>query len=82
MTSEEHADSVEMIVESLRSRILGVGADQYDDGSGVQRFETKALAHILTDAVEEIDDLIVYLCQIRMRVLNLPLNDPETNLGS
>lgn len=74
MTSEEHADNVEMIVESLRSRILGIGADQYDDGSGVQRFEIKALEHIRTDAIEEIDDLIVYLCQIRMRLLVLPLD--------
>lgn len=73
MTSEEHADQVQEIVESLKSRILGIGADQYDDGSGVQRFETKALEHIRRDAVEEIDDLIVYLCQIRMRLLSILL---------
>lgn len=73
MTSEEHADAVEGIVASLKGRILGVGADQYDDGSGVQRFEGKPLGAIQRDAVEEIDDLIVYLCQIRMRVLSLDL---------
>ena len=73
MTSDEHADSVEAILASLRGRILGVGADQYDDGSGVQRFEGRDLGDIVTDAVEEIDDLIVYLCQIRMRVLGIPL---------
>lgn len=73
MTSEEHADHVQNIVESLKSRIMGIGADQYDDGSGVQRFETKALEHIRRDAVEEIDDLIVYLCQIRMRLLSILL---------
>lgn len=73
MTSEQHADGVQEIVESLRGRILGVGAEQYDDGSGVQRFERKSLGQIRTDAVEEIDDLIVYLAQIRMRVMGLPL---------
>jgi|AntAceMinimDraft_11_1070367.scaffolds.fasta_scaffold02697_6 hypothetical protein len=74
MTSEEHADGVETIVASLRNRILGVGADQYDDGSGTQRFENRPLNSIVTDAVEEIDDLIVYLSQIRMRLtgINLP----------
>ena len=74
LTSEEHADGVQEIVESLRVRILGVGAEQYDDGSGVQRFEGKPVGQIRTDAVEEIDDLIVYLCQIRMRVLALPID--------
>jgi hypothetical protein len=68
VTSEDHAEAVEAIVGSLRGRILGVGAEQYDDGSGVQRFEMKPLEAIVTDAVEEIDDLIVYLCQIRLRL--------------
>ncbi len=76
MTSEEHADAVEAILASLRGRIMGVGAEQYDDGSGVQRFEGRVLGDIVTDAVEEIDDLIVYLCQIRMRVTSLPLPGP------
>ena len=75
MTSEEHADGVQEIVESLRGRILGIGAEQYDDGSGVQRFERKSLVQIQTDAVEEIDDLIVYLAQIRMRLTGLPLSN-------
>jgi hypothetical protein len=73
MTSEEHADAVEAILASLRGRILGVGAEQYDDGSGVQRFERRDLGAIVTDAVEEIDDLIVYLCQIRIRITGTPL---------
>lgn len=71
MTSEEFADSVDVIVRSLRTRILGVGAEQYDDGSGVQRFEGRALDCILIDAIEEIDDLIVYAAQLRLRVMAL-----------
>lgn len=73
MTSDEHADEVEAIVASLRGRIVGVGADQYDDGSGVQRYEQRPLRAIVTDGVEEIDDLIVYLCQLRSRLTRLPL---------
>lgn len=71
MTSEEFADSVDVIVRSLRTRILGVGAEQYDDGSGVQRFESRSLPLILGDALEEVDDLIVYLAQVRLRIMEL-----------
>lgn len=74
MTSEEHADAVEATLEALRGRILGVGAQQYDDGSGIQQFERKRLEAIVTDAVEEIDDLIVYLCQLRIRLTEGPLS--------
>jgi hypothetical protein len=73
VTSEEHADAVAEIVGALRGRILGVGAEQYDDGSGVQRFERRDVEQIRRDAVEEIDDLIVYLAQIRLRVTGLPI---------
>ena len=73
MTSEQDAVMVAAIVGSLTDRIMGPGAAQYDDGSGIQRFEKKPLDSIVTDAVEEIDDLIVYLCQLRMRLTALPL---------
>lgn len=65
---------VAAIVGSLTDRIMGVGAEQYDDGSGVQRFETKPMDAIVRDAVEEIDDLIVYLCQVRLRLTGGPLS--------
>jgi hypothetical protein len=74
MTSEEHAVRVAAIVGSLTDRILGPGAAQYDDGSGVQGFERKPLDAIVSDAVEEIDDLIVYLCQLRIRLTGGPLS--------
>lgn len=66
---------VAAIVGSLTDRIMGPGAEQYDDGSGVQRFETKAMDAIVKDAVEEIDDLIVYLCQLRIRLTGGPLSN-------
>lgn len=71
VTSDEHADAVAAILVALRGRILGPGAEQYDDGSGVQRFEGRPLGAIVQDALEEVDDLIVYACQLRLRVAGL-----------
>lgn len=68
MTSEEHAAEVAEIVGRLTGRIVGVGAEQYDDGSGQQRFEGRSLDAIVQDALEEIEDLIVYACQLHIRV--------------
>jgi hypothetical protein len=68
MTSEEHAAEVAAIVDRLTDRILGPGMIQYDDGSGVQRFEKRPLDAIVQDALEEIEDLIVYACQLHIRV--------------
>lgn len=68
MTSEEHATEVAAIVGRLSDRIMGVGMLQYDDGSGLQRFEKRPLEAIVQDALEEIEDLIVYACQLHIRV--------------
>ena len=68
MTSEEHATEVEVIVARLSDRIMGVGMLQYDDGSGLQRFEKRPMEAIVQDALEEIEDLIVYACQLHIRV--------------
>lgn len=68
MTSEEHAAEVAAIVGRLSDRILGPGMLQYDDGSGEQRFEKRPLDAIVQDALEEIEDLIVYACQLHIRV--------------
>lgn len=71
MTSEELAARVEEIISSTKSRILGVGADQYDDGSGVQKFETLELAELVRWLIEEADDLIVYAAMIRIRAARM-----------
>jgi hypothetical protein len=41
---------------------------QYDDGSGLQRFEKRPMEAIVQDALEEIEDLIAYACQLHIRV--------------
>ena len=67
MTSEQLADAVEEAVLAARGRVLGVGADQYDDGSGVQAFERMAPAGLAAWLLEEADDLIVYAVMLRIR---------------
>jgi crossover junction endodeoxyribonuclease RuvC len=37
VTSQELADEVTQAITSCRARVLGVGAEQYDDGSGTQK---------------------------------------------
>lgn len=71
MTSEELADQVSRAVYATRDRVLGPGQEQYDDGSGVQKFERLPLPDLATWALEEIDDLIVYAVMLRIRVQQL-----------
>jgi hypothetical protein len=68
MTSEEYAAEVATIVGRLSDRIMGPGMLQYDDGSGLQRFEKRPMEVIVQDALEEIEDLIAYACQLHIRV--------------
>ena len=70
MTSEELAQQVNSTMESLRSRIMGTGKEQYDRGS-VQLIETFTSEEILINTLEEIDDAIVYLAHIRARLASL-----------
>ena len=67
MTSEQLADAVQAAIGACRERVLGVGADQYDDGSGTQRFETLPDAELAAWLLEEADDLIVYAVMLRIR---------------
>lgn len=68
MTSEEYSQEVAGIVGRLSDRIMGPGMLQYDDGSGLQRFERRAWDAIAEDALEEVEDLIAYACQLHIRL--------------
>jgi hypothetical protein len=70
MTSEELADQVTTMVESLRSRIMGTGQDQYSNGDQ-QSIELKSGAQIVKETIEEIDDSLVYLAHLRARLARL-----------
>ena len=70
MTSEELADQVTACVESLRSRIMGTGNEQYSKGNE-QSIELKSGSQILKETIEEIDDAVVYLAHLRARLARL-----------
>ena len=73
MTSEQLAKAITHMVKSLESRIMGVGAEQYDSGNR-QKIEDKSIDQILDEALEEIDDLLVYLSWARIRTQKLRAN--------
>jgi len=66
MNSEELANQVTDCVESLRARIMGTGDEQYSRGD-VQAIELKSNEQLLIEAIEEIDDLLVYAAVLRSR---------------
>ena len=70
MTPNELADSVDAIISNLRGRIVGVGANEYSKGE-VQHIETLTDKELIINAVEEIDDALVYLAHLRSRLAGL-----------
>lgn len=72
MTTEEFDTKVmEIIQNRISERIKGVGADQYVQPDGSQRFESRLITDIIVDALEEVEDLIVYACQLHIRLQTL-----------
>jgi hypothetical protein len=57
----------------LRDRILGTGDDQYSQGDQ-QAIELKSNTQLIREAIEELDDLIVYAVVLRSRMDNLRLS--------
>jgi hypothetical protein len=70
MNPTQLADTVELLITHLRSRIEGVGATEYDQGD-TQNIETLTHNELVINAVEEIDDALVYLAHLRMRLTAL-----------
>lgn len=70
MTSEELADQVTQCVESLRSRIIGTGDEQYSRGSQ-QAIELKSNSQLVQETLEELDDTLVYVAVLRTRLADL-----------
>lgn len=55
------------VFDRVRSRISTVGDTQYGLGDR-QTFEDKSYEEIITDAQEEIEDLIAYASQLHIRL--------------
>jgi hypothetical protein len=72
MTSEELSDQVTRCIEAVRDRVIGTGDKQYSQGD-IQKIELKTNEQIIIEAIEELDDLIVYAAVLRSRLNNLRL---------
>lgn len=70
MTSEELAAEVATAIERVQGRVLGVGHEQYDTPEG-QRFERLSPAQIVAEALEEVDDLVVYATTLGIQLRRL-----------
>lgn len=71
MNSEELAEEVAEAIESCVKRVMGVGKEQYEDVAGKQKFEKISLPALLREALEELDDVMVYNVMLRIRMKNL-----------
>jgi hypothetical protein len=71
VTTEEFDSHVIETIKRVSHRVTGIGADQYVQPDGTQRFESRLIADIITDAMEEVEDLIVYSCQLHIRLQTL-----------
>jgi hypothetical protein len=67
MTSEQLAESFAEFIGECKGRILGVGAEQYSDGT-TQKFETMPLLELIRYAREEAQDLAVYAAMLDIRL--------------
>jgi hypothetical protein len=66
MTSEELAEEVAATIKRCEIRIKGVGDEQYSEGK-TQKFEYMELSDLLTWALEELDDAVVYAVMLGIR---------------
>ncbi|MEU7830326.1 hypothetical protein [Nonomuraea sp. NPDC049129] len=67
MTSEDLAKEVMAAVVAVQSRILGVGKEQYDQGSE-QKFERMSFRELIQYAREEVEDGIAYNVMLRYKL--------------
>jgi len=67
MTKNQLALAIGHTISNVMSRILNIGAQQYDLGD-VQKIETKSITEVLDESLEELDDLLAYISYTRIRV--------------
>jgi hypothetical protein len=67
VTKNQLALAIGHTISNVMSRILNIGAQQYDLGD-VQKIETKSITEVLDESLEELDDLLAYISYARIRV--------------
>lgn len=70
MKSEELAQEVEHFIQECRSRVTGVGDEQYSEGD-TQKFERMSVDQLFDWAEEEIQDVAVYATMLHIRLSRL-----------
>ena len=70
MTSEELAKAITHHLRSLENRIVNVGSKEYSLGK-TQKIEKKSVDKLFDEAIEELDDLVVYLSFTRLKIQKL-----------
>jgi len=78
MTKNQLALAIGHTISNVMSRILNIGAQQYDLGD-VQKIETKSITEVLDESLEELDDLLAYISYARIRVSLLRAKISEHN---
>ena len=71
MTPNQLAEEVASVVERAQGRIKGVGADQYHDGSGRQKFENLEISELVEYSIEESLDFVNYGAMLTLRLDDL-----------
>jgi hypothetical protein len=67
VTKNQLALAIGHTISNVMSRILNIGAQQYDLGN-IQKIETKSITQVLDESLEELDDLLAYISYARIRV--------------
>ena len=70
VTSAELAGFIDLMSMFAADRVEGVGNDQYSSSSG-QRFEAMSEEELRHELVEELLDVINYVCMIAIKVVDL-----------
>jgi hypothetical protein len=70
MTSDDLVNFVDEQMDRLRTRIVGVGDDQYSGGD-TQKFEQIPIDELFEMSEEELDDIVVYTMMLKIRLARL-----------
>ena len=70
ISSTDLASFAEAFADYSRSRVLGIGAAQYDDGKG-QKFEQFSFNDVVLELIDEIADAHNYLTMLAVKALTV-----------
>ena len=72
---QDLASFIQNVATMAASRVQGVGAKEY--GGQIQQFETKSVADLRQDILEEVADVVAYAAMIAIKTLALNTGDAK-----